>query len=129
MHALKFLHITAVTLSLCGFALRGLAMLARSSLLEHRAVRVVPHIVDTVLLLSGVALAVSWHIDPMEQPWLAAKLLALPVYVVLGAMALKRARSYRARVVCLLLALMTAAYIVGAALQHSPWSWMGAVLL
>ncbi len=128
MTTLKLIHVTAVTLSLAGFSLRGVAMLAGSPVLDHRVVRIAPHVLDTILLASGIALAVALRVNPATQPWLAAKLLALPVYVVFGAMALRRARSYRARVVCLLLALVSAAYIVGAALHHSPWSWLAPVL-
>ena len=127
MQTLKLLHVCAVSLSVAGFALRGGWMLVGSPLLEHRLTRALPHVVDTVLLASGVALAVGFHFHPLEQPWLLAKLLALPVYVVLGALALRRARSPRVRAVCFALALFTAFYMVGAALRHSPLSFAAAL--
>ena len=124
MLTLKLVHVVAVTLSLTGFVLRGATMLVGSPWLERRVVRVLPHVVDTVLLVSGVALALAVPFNPLHQPWLAAKLLALPLYVVLGALALRRARRYRHRVLSLLLALLVAAYMVGAAHRHSAWSWL-----
>ena len=122
MTALKLVHVSAVALSLAGFVLRGGWMLAGSPLLQRRLTRVLPHVVDTVLLVSGVALAVRLRLDPLEQPWLLAKLLALPVYVVLGSLALRRARTLGLRAACLVLALVAALYMVGAALRHSPLS-------
>ena len=127
MPSLHLVHVSAVVLSLTGFALRGGWMLAGSALLHHRVTRVLPHVVDTVLLASGVALAVRLGVDPFAQPWLLAKLLALPVYVVLGSLALRRARSAGVRATCFALALVTALYIVGAALRHSPLSFAAAI--
>jgi len=56
--ALKHLHLICVAVSGSGFALRGFWMLTGSPLLERRWVRIVPHVVDTVLLASAIALAV-----------------------------------------------------------------------
>ena len=57
--ALRNLHIACVVLSGAGFLLRGLWMLGASPLLGRRWVRVVPHLVDSALLASAVALAVT----------------------------------------------------------------------
>ena len=124
MTTLKLVHVSAVTLSIAGFGLRGLWMLLDSPLLQRRLTRVLPHVVDTVLLASGIALALRLHLGPLEQPWLAAKLVALPVYVLLGSLALRRARTPRGRALFFVLALLTALYIVGAALRHSPLSFL-----
>jgi uncharacterized membrane protein SirB2 len=50
---LKNLHIGCVMLSGAGFLLRGLWMLADSPWLQRPGVRVLPHLVDTVLLTSA----------------------------------------------------------------------------
>jgi len=56
-------------------------------------VRVAPHIVDTVLLGSALALAWAGGFDPLRVPWLEAKLAGLAIYIVLGTIALKRGRT------------------------------------
>ena len=118
--ALKHLHVTCVVLSGLGFALRGWWMLNDSPLLKARLARVVPHVVDTVLL--GSALLMAWQSSqyPFAQGWLTAKFFGLLAYIVCGTMALKRARTKGRRVVFLVLALLAYAYIVGVALTRNP---------
>ena len=57
--ALKHLHVTCVVLSGLGFGLRGWWMITGSPLLQARLARVVPHVVDTLLL--GSALVMAWN--------------------------------------------------------------------
>lgn len=55
---LKYLHPACVVLSGTGFVLRGIWMLQGSPMLARRWVCVLPHVVDTALLASALALAV-----------------------------------------------------------------------
>ncbi len=118
---LKDLHLSFVGLTLGGMLLRGGWMLRDSPLLRHRLTRILPHVIDTMLLLSGAALAVLTAQYPLVQPWLTAKLAALLVYVFLGTIALKRGRSKRARGLALVLALVCFGYIVSVAVARNPW--------
>ena len=117
---LKTAHVALAALSIAGFAARGLLMVTGSRLLDRRFTRVAPHLVDTALLLTGIALAGVVQVSPFAAPWLAAKLLALLGYIVLGSVALRRGRTLRARILALAGALALAAYIVATALRHSP---------
>lgn len=119
--ALKHLHVTCVVLSGLGFCLRGWWMLRESPLRQHSLTRVVPHIVDTLLL--GSALTMAWMSGqyPFVNGWLTAKLFGLLAYILLGMMALKRGRTLAVRARFLGLALAAYAYIVGVALTRSPW--------
>ncbi|MGB8883652.1 MAG: SirB2 family protein [Azonexus sp.] len=118
--ALKHFHVTCVVLSGLGFALRGWWMLNDSSLLRARLTRVVPHVVDTLLL--GSALLMAWQSSqyPFAQGWLTAKFFGLLAYILCGTMALKRARTKGRRVMFLVLALLAYAYIVVVALTRNP---------
>lgn len=120
--SLKWLHVGAVILSGCGFVARGALMLRASPLLATRFVRVAPHVVDSVLLAAAVGLVVLARLSPLAQPWLAAKIVALLAYIALGAVALRRGRSRRARMLAFVGALLVFAYIVATALQRDP-SW------
>jgi len=115
---LKHAHVTLALVSLGGFTVRGYWMLMDSPLLERRWVKVAPHIVDTILLLSGLALVVHYHFFPTDHPWLAAKLVALLVYIVLGSIALKRGKTRGVRAAAFAGALAAFAYILVAALTH-----------
>jgi uncharacterized membrane protein SirB2 len=118
--SLKALHVGAVVASGAFFALRGAWMLSGSPLLAVRWVRVLPHVVDTVLLASAIAMAVMAGISPLAHPWLAAKIGALLVYILLGSVALKRGKTRSVRVVALAGALAVFAYIVSVALTRNP---------
>ena len=117
---LKPLHVATALLSGAGFALRGAWMLAASPLLDARWVRIAPHVVDTVLLVTGVVLALVLRLSPGEQPWLATKLVLLLVYIVAGMLALRRGRTRRIRVVALVVALGCYGLILASALSHRP---------
>jgi uncharacterized membrane protein SirB2 len=118
--ALKHLHVTCVILSGSGFFLRGLWMLSDSPRLNQRWVRIFPHIVDTILLGSAISMAVISAQYPFVQNWLTAKVIGLLVYILCGAVALKRGKSKTTRTVFFGMALLAFAYIVTVALTRSP---------
>lgn len=118
--ALKHLHMTFAALSGLLFLVRGIWMLSGSSRLQQRWVKVVPHVVDTLLLGSAIGLAVWSHQYPGQSPWLTAKVVALVAYIVLGTVALKRGRTHQARVLAFGGALLCFAYIVAVAVTKNP---------
>jgi uncharacterized membrane protein SirB2 len=95
------------------------------------ALRIGPHVIDTVLLAS--ALTLSWLLQqyPFVHPWLTVKVLALVAYIVFGNLALKRARTMRLRAFFFLLAVLTFLFMASVALLHYPLgflSWLPAVI-
>lgn len=125
---IKYLHVACVILSLSGFAARGALMLAGSPLLNARWVRIVPHVVDTVLLASAAWLAVMLQQYPFVHGWLTAKVLGLLAYIGFGMVALRRGRTKGMRTTFFVLALASAAYVVWVALTRdpaAPLAWLG----
>jgi len=118
--ALRHLHVTCVGLSGAGFLLRGAWMWSGSPMLGRRWVRVVPHLVDSALLASAIALAALSGQYPLAQDWLTAKVVALLAYIVCGTMALKRGRSRAVRSIFFVAALAIFGYIVSVAMTRSP---------
>lgn len=116
---LKYLHVSCVVLSGAGFVLRGVWMLQGSPMLARRWVLVAPHVVDTVLLASAIALAVTIGQYPLAHAWLTAKVLGLIAYIVLGTVALKRGRTPGIRLAAFFGALLVFAYIVAVAMTKS----------
>lgn len=123
---LKALHVGCVATSYALFLLRGLWMMFRPEWLQRRWVRILPHVVDTVLLGSAVAMALMIRQYPFVAGWLTAKLLALLLYIVLGSIALKRGRTLKQRVAAWLAAQAVFFYIVAVALTRSPLPWTAA---
>lgn len=124
--AWKHLHVGAATLSLAGFLLRGWWMAQGSPRLQQRWVRVAPHVVDTALLLSALAM-LSTFVAAGLPAWVVAKLLGLLAYIALGTVALRRGRSRAVRLVAFAGALLVASYIVGVAFSKQvagPLAWL-----
>jgi uncharacterized membrane protein SirB2 len=103
--ALLHLHRTAVTASVLLFTARGVGTQLDHAWPSQQRWRRTSVVIDTTLLLAGAGL---WYVvshNPWQEPWLATKLGLLPVYIVLGSLALGRARSRRARLACFVAAL------------------------
>lgn len=116
----KHAHMALVTVSVLLFALRGAGVLARMPWPMRPAVRHASVLIDVALLAAGVSLWVQLGVALPDAPWLLTKLLLLPLYVVLGSYALKRAKSLRQKAVCYVLALLTVGHMVSAAVHKHP---------
>jgi uncharacterized membrane protein SirB2 len=95
-------------------------MMMDSPRLQARWARIVPHINDTLLLASGIALAVLMQQYPLVHGWLTAKLFALIAYIVLGTLALKRGKTKAQRVTAWIAALLVFGYMLAVARAHDP---------
>ncbi len=118
--ALKYVHVACIVLSYALFFVRGVWMMRESSWLARRWVKITPHVVDTLLLASAIALAVMIRQYPFIAPWLTAKVLGLVIYIVLGMMALKRGKTKRVRVTAWIAAQAVFFYVVAVALTKEP---------
>ena len=117
---IKTIHVLSATISIIGFIIRGILMMRDSPLLQTGWMRIIPHIVDTVLLLSAVWLAVQFGFSPANSPWLTTKIIALLIYIGLGFVALRLGKTKQIRIVAWLIALLAFAYIVAVAFTKSP---------
>nr|WP_162062150.1 SirB2 family protein [Undibacterium sp. KW1] len=115
--AIKHLHLTCVGLSGSLFLLRGIWKMRDSAMLDKRWVKVLPHVIDTLLLASALTLAVLSGQYPFQQNWLTAKLFALILYIVLGTVALKRGKTPAIRTAAFIAAVLVFAYIISVALS------------
>jgi len=117
---IKQIHLTTIAVTLGLFLLRGFWMMAESKRLQARWVRIVPHVNDTLLLASGIALAVLLQQYPLVHGWLTAKFFALIAYILLGTVALKRGRTRGVRIGAWFAALLVFGYLVAVARTHDP---------
>ena len=118
---MKLVHVGSVAISFGLFLVRGIWMLQASGRLHLPWVRVLPHVVDTVLLVSAVTLAVMSAQYPFQAPWLTAKVIALVCYIALGMVALRRGSTLTIRGISWAAALLVFGYIVAVALSRDPW--------
>lgn len=118
---LKYVHVSCVIISYTLFLLRGIWMLNVSPWLQQRWVKIAPHVNDTILLLSAITLAVITHRNPFIETWLAAKIIGLLIYIMLGFIAFRLGKTRRAKIMAWMLAQVVFAYIVSVALTKNPF--------
>ena len=109
---LKLGHVACVVISGSLFIFRY----ARLSLYPDqpltKALKVVPHINDTVLLFSAIGMLNLIGLNPFKTPWLLAKIVALLVYIVLGTICMRSLPGSRRQAVSFVAAISVFAYIV-----------------
>jgi len=116
----KSMHVASVATSYALFVLRGIWMMRGSALLQQRWVRILPHVIDTVLLGSAIVLAVITYQYPLTTSWVTAKVVALIVYIALGMVALKHGSTRGVRVAAWVAAQAVFGYIVAVAVMRQP---------
>ncbi|MDA3131475.1 siroheme synthase [Atlantibacter hermannii] len=121
--ALKHVHILTAFLSVSLFILRYWWQYRGSAMSTKRWVRIVPHVNDTLLLVTGVALVMITHFYPFtpQGAWLTEKLFGVIIYIVLGFIALgRRPRSQQVRWIAFLLGLVVIYIVIKLATTKIP---------
>lgn len=117
---LKHVHVSCVVATIVLFTMRGVWMIRGTLRDKGRWVRIVPHVIDTLLLASAIAMAIQIGQYPGTTAWLTAKVVGLVVYIGLGTVALKRGRTLAVRGAAYVAALGTFGYVVSVALTRDP---------
>lgn len=118
---LKHAHAGLAYLSLTLFAARAVLSYTRPALLQARALKIAPHVIDTGLLAAAITLAVMAGLSPHNQPWLAAKIAALLAYIALGTIGLKKLHGSPLRAVVLAAAMAMPIYMIAVAKTKLVW--------
>lgn len=114
--AIKHIHMTFAALSGTLFFVRGIWMLRDSPLLHRRWINMSSYVIDTVLLATALTMVVWSAQYPFVQTWLTVKVTAVLVYILTGAIALKRGKTKNIRTGAFVMALLLLGYIVKLAL-------------
>jgi uncharacterized membrane protein SirB2 len=118
--ALLVLHIGCVFASAGLFLLRYVLATLGVNWRQSIALRVMPHIVDTALLISAILLCVTLQQYPFVNGWLTVKVILLIVYIGLGTLTLSKNRTAKSRRVTFFLAAVVFVFIVSVARSHNP---------
>lgn len=117
---LKLLHVTTVLITGGLFLLRFTWMLQDKLAHQTAWIRTLPHYNDTLLLTSGLTMALLQDQLPLPAPWLASKLCLLLLYILLGSLALRWGRRRWIRATAGVAAIGCYLYIIGIALSRDP---------
>lgn len=86
---LKFLHLLLVGLVFISFISRIILAETNPARLHTKWLKIIPHVVDTLLLLSGFGLVIQGQWLAGDYHWLLTKLLILFIYILLGVAAMR----------------------------------------
>ncbi|MEJ2514066.1 MAG: SirB2 family protein [Gammaproteobacteria bacterium] len=119
---LKTIHITTVVLSFAVFAIRGGNVLSGKAAPGGTAVRVLSHVINTVLLLSALWMVFITKQWPFVYPWPTVKLLGLVAYVVFAVLAFRGPRGRQA--LFFLLGTIAFLFTASVGLTHNPLGFL-----
>lgn len=118
---LKFVHVALAFVSVAGFVARAVPALRHDRRwTERRWLYALPHAVDTLLVATGVWIAMSVGWNPLAHPWLGTKLALIVAYIVLGWLALQPGRPRAIRIALLAAALAVFGWVVAVAQNKLP---------
>lgn len=116
---MKNLHMMLAYLTAIGFVVRGLWSINGSDQLNQKWLKVAPHLVDTLLLTLGIAMAIQLSLS-LSSEWLIAKLLGLLAYIGFGVLTM-RATAKPVKILSFGAALLSVGYIFSVALSRDVW--------
>jgi len=117
--AIKYFHVFFVSISFILFQYRFLLKSLNKPIVKP--LRIIPHINDTFLLISAITLIVITGFNPLNQPWLLAKIVALFIYIGFGTVALKKKGNKST--LGYILATTTFVFLVFTAIYKTPFSF------
>lgn len=123
--AIKHAHMMFALISITLFILRAWLAVPAPARIKSKLLKILPHIVDTLLLAMGVWLAVLAKQIPFDNsPWLTAKVIGVVLYIIVGTIAIKRGKTRGQRLIATFVSIAIFAYIYGVAISKSPLSWL-----
>lgn len=119
------IHGLAVLLSLILFVTRGIWMLQESPKLKARWVKISPHIIDTVLLVSALIASylMFWRYG-VNPAYVTVKIVGLLVYIGIGLFALRLGKTKAIRASAFALAVLVFLYISAVGIMKTPTPFM-----
>ncbi len=92
---IKFIHLSFVLISVISFVGRVVLSETHPEMLKQKLFKIAPHVIDTLLLLSGIALVFQGQWLAAEYGWIIAKMVALLGYIGLGVMTMRNRGTVR----------------------------------
>lgn len=115
----KYTHIALALISINLFVFRAALNIMQAPLKEKLWLRIAPHVNDSLLLATAIYLMLLTSQYPFAVAWLTIKICAVVAYIVLGSIALKKAKTTAAKLLFSLLAIGMFAVIGSIALFRS----------
>ncbi len=116
----KYIHVTAIILSISGFLVRVNLQLNDSPYQTKYWFKKLPHKVDTILLASALTMVYIMGVNPLTTFWISEKIIGLLIYILLGMVALRWGKTKTVKRVAASAAVIVFAYIIYVAHYKAP---------
>ncbi len=102
---IKLIHLIFIVTSFASFNARIAFSVFKPGILQNKIIKIAPHVIDTLLLLSGITLIFQGNWLAGEYGWIISKFILLLGYIAFGVMAMrmegaKRWLAYTAAIAC-----------------------------
>lgn len=116
---IKIFHLSFAFITLFGFIGRVILSETHPRILKQKALKIAPHVIDTLLLVSGIMLIFQGHWLSGEYGWIIAKFAGLFGYIGFGVIAMRsqgktKWLAFTGAIACFI-------YIGSVALTKQPW--------
>jgi len=92
---IKIIHLTFILLSIFSFVGRVILSETHPAILKQKAFKIAPHVIDTLLLVSGITLVFQGGWLSTDYGWIIAKMVALLGYIGLGVVVMRNRGTVR----------------------------------
>ncbi len=92
---LKLIHIVFILTSFGSFIVRMALSELKPEILQRKLFKIAPHVIDTLLLLTGIVLVFQGRWLEGEYGWIISKFLVLLLYVIFGVTAMRHTGAAR----------------------------------
>jgi len=86
---IKSIHLIFILASFVSFSGRMALSVLKPEWLQNKILKIAPHVIDTVLLLSGITLVIQGNWLDGEYGWIVSKFILLLGYIAFGVMAMR----------------------------------------
>jgi len=86
---IKSIHLVFIFSSFISFSGRMALSVFKPALLQNKIIKIVPHVIDTLLLISGITLVIQGNWLDGEFGWIISKLILLLGYIGFGVLAMR----------------------------------------
>lgn len=109
--AVKHIHLTLIAVSVLFFITRYVWVMTNSGMMQKKWVKIAPHVIDSMLLVSALVLCVIISQYPFMTGWLTEKFIGLVLYIGFGLLALKLGKDKKVKTVGFIFAVATIAFM------------------
>jgi uncharacterized membrane protein SirB2 len=117
---IKQFHMSLALVSITGFVIRWIWRMSKSHFSNKLAVRVLPHLIDSLFLASAITMIYLQGQVPIGNAWLIAKIAGLVMYIMLGILAMRSAPDAKLSLPAFLLAVLVFCWVFSVAHMKTP---------